>query len=109
MLDFLTLGNRHLIDNPLTNKIAGIVALISVLILFIGVIVSINILLKKIERKNSHKVFRFRGCFCWDRDENKCGLSERRSGGSVLSNVNERSEFTDKRYVAESLSPNHEI
>ena len=53
MLDFLTLGNRNLIDNPLINKIAGIVALICVLILFIGVIVSINILLKKIERKKT--------------------------------------------------------
>ena len=53
LLDFLTLGNRNLIDNPLINKIAGIVALICVLILFIGVIVSINILLKKIERKKT--------------------------------------------------------
>lgn len=47
LLDFLTLGNRNLIDNPLTNKIAGIVALICVLILFIGVIVSMNNFIKK--------------------------------------------------------------
>ena len=65
LLDFLTLGNRNLIDNTLTNKIMGIVALICVLILFIGVIVSINNFIKKDRtQENSHKVFRFRGCFC---------------------------------------------
>ena len=37
-LDFFTLGNRQVINNPITNKIAFVIALICVLVFLFGVI-----------------------------------------------------------------------
>jgi hypothetical protein len=46
-LDFLTLGNRQVIDNPITNQIACIVALLCVLVLLFGIIKGLHDLFQR--------------------------------------------------------------
>jgi hypothetical protein len=47
LLDFFTLGNRQVIDNPITNQIAGVVALVCVLLFVFGIIKGLHDLLQK--------------------------------------------------------------
>jgi hypothetical protein len=58
-LDFFTLGNRTVIDNPITNKIAVVIALLCVLALLFGVIKAIHDFLANLTKdKKAQKISR---------------------------------------------------
>ena len=47
LLDFFTLGNRQVIDNPITNQIAFVIGLLSVLVFLFGIIKTLRDLFSK--------------------------------------------------------------
>jgi len=55
-LDFFTLGNRQVIDNPITNQIAFVIALLSVLVFLFGIIKTLRDFFSK--NKKTEKVKR---------------------------------------------------
>jgi hypothetical protein len=61
-LDFLTLGNRQVIDNPITNKIAFIIALLCVFAFLYGIIKTLRDFISKNKEINKIK---------WEQEEEK--------------------------------------
>lgn len=56
LLDFFTLGNRQVINNPITNKIAFVIGLICVLVFLFGIIKTLYDLFTK--NKEAKKIIR---------------------------------------------------
>ena len=58
LLDFFTLGNRQVIDNPITNKIAFIIGLLCVFVFLYGIIKTLHDFFSKKKNKEAEKIER---------------------------------------------------